>query len=67
MATQYETWLRDVCEALQSINMPMDDWQRAWHFDFEREYRSGIDPSTAAANANRYWWHEQNKSLGSNA
>jgi hypothetical protein len=64
MTVDYNSWLREVREALQSINMPMDDWQRAWHFDFQRQYRAGIDAKTAAINANRYWWREQNKSIG---
>ena len=34
MTVDYNRWLRDVRAALQSINMPMDDWQKAWHFDF---------------------------------
>ena len=32
----YETWLQDVDEALKSINMPMDDWQGIWPFDFRQ-------------------------------
>lgn len=64
MTADYQTWLREVRAALQAINMPMDQWQNSWPFDFEREYRAGTDPKTAAVNANRYWWHEQNKSIG---
>ena len=64
MSVNYKNWLGDVRAALQSINMSMDDWQNTWHFDFEREYRAGTAAETAAHKANRYWWHEQNKSIG---
>jgi len=64
MIADYTTWLDDVRTVLASINMPMDVWQKAWRFDFEREYRDGTDPNAAAEKANRYWWHEQNKSIG---
>lgn len=66
MTVNYETWLQDVRTALQSINMPMDDWQNAWRFDFEREYKAGTAATAAADKANRYWWHQQNKSIGQN-
>jgi hypothetical protein len=64
MEPDYDRWLRDVRAALDSINMRMDDWQGVWRFEFEREYRAGTDPKTAAEKANRYWWHEQNRALG---
>lgn len=64
MTVDYTTWLREVRAALASINMPMDEWQKAWRFDFEREFNVGTDAATAADLANRYWWHEQNKSIG---
>jgi len=60
---QFQDWLNEVRGALQSINMPMDDWQRLWPFDFEGEHRAGATPWDAAARANRHWWHQQNKSL----
>jgi hypothetical protein len=66
MIADYTTWLSDVRTALASINMPMDQWQNAWRFDFEREYTAGTDANVAAERANRYWWHEQNKSIGQN-
>ncbi len=64
MTVDYTTWLREVRAALASINMPMDEWQKAWRFDFEQEFKVGTDAATAADLANRYWWHEQNKSIG---
>jgi hypothetical protein len=66
METDFDSWLKDVRSALESINMRMDDWQGVWRFDFEREYRAGTNAQTAAAKANRYWWREQNKSIGQN-
>ena len=63
MNIDYTAWLRDVRAALNSINMPMNEWQKVWHFDFEREFKAGKDAATAADLANRHWWHEQNKSL----
>ncbi len=60
----YQHWLNEVRSALQSINMPMDDWQRLWPFDFEGEHRAGTAPADVAAKANRYWWHQLNKSIG---
>lgn len=59
----YESWLIKVREALANINMPLEDWQRLWKFDFEREYKAETLPDAAAMKANRYWWHEQNISL----
>lgn len=64
MNVDYTTWLRYVRAALASINMPMDEWQTTWRFDFEREFKVGTDAATAADLANRYWWREQNKSIG---
>ncbi|HTA22654.1 MAG TPA: hypothetical protein VK763_03905 [Terriglobales bacterium] len=59
----YELWLKDVQAALNSINMPFDDWQHMWRFDFENEFNAGVKADDAAMKANRYWWQEQNKSL----
>ncbi len=65
MATMtYEVWLEQVQEALKSINMSMDDWQPVWRFDFPGEHDRGTDPDAAAMKANRFWWHQQNKSMG---
>ena len=64
MAVSYQTWLNDVRSALESINMPMDEWQRTWQFDFVGEFKAGTGPGKAAEKANRFWWHEQNKSIG---
>jgi hypothetical protein len=59
----YEVWLEQVKTALRSINMQMEDWQPTWSFDFQRENKAGTTPDDAAMKANRYWWHQQNKSL----
>lgn len=63
MPENYETWLSDVKTALRAINMPMEDWQRVWEFDFAAEFNAGTDPKRAADRANRFWWREQNVSL----
>jgi len=59
----YEQWLAGVRTALDSVNMPMDDWQSQWPFDFRVAYDAGTQPDDAAMQANRHWWREQNKSL----
>jgi hypothetical protein len=63
MRQTYGGWLDEVRDALRSINMPMEDWQNIWAFDFPKEYKNGTTPNDAGAKANRFWWHEQNKSL----
>lgn len=63
MTADYTTWLNDVHSELDSMNMRTDTWQKAWPFDFEEEYRKGTAANVAAEKANRYWWHEQNKSI----
>ena len=63
MPETYDGWLNEVRTALQSINMPLDEWQRTRPFDFTREYEAGTDPGLAAEKANRFWWFEQNKAL----
>jgi len=63
MTHNYNIWLGKVREALLSINMPMEEWQATWHFDFEGEYETGAKADDAALSANRFWWKEQNKSL----
>lgn len=64
MADAYEVWLDQVKDALRSINMNMSDWQPVWSFDFKSEYGAGTPPDDAAMKANRFWWGEQNKSIG---
>jgi hypothetical protein len=64
MAGSFEVWLDQVRDALRSINMPMEDWQKIWAFDFAAEYERGTNPGAAAMKANRFWWSEQNKSIG---
>lgn len=62
--TAYESWLKEVEEALSSINMPMGDWQKSWGFDFRHEFEVGTTANDAAMKANQYWWQQQNKALG---
>jgi hypothetical protein len=64
MTVTYESWLKEVNEALASINMPMADWQSRWTFDFSREFSGGTSANDAAVKANKFWWHEQNKAIG---
>lgn len=63
MPNTYETWVKQVRAALNSINMEMDDWQGRWPFNFQREYGTGTNADNAAIKANRFWWLNQNKSL----
>ena len=56
-------WLKRVRETLDSINMPMEDWQAVSPFDFGREFAAGISPGEAALRANRFWWLQQNKRI----
>jgi hypothetical protein len=37
----YEIWLEQVKDALRSINIPMEDWQSIWPFDFWGEHDMG--------------------------
>jgi hypothetical protein len=53
MAESYETWLNDVRAALDSVNMPMTDWQGVWPFNVRAEYNAGTKPDDAAMKANR--------------
>jgi hypothetical protein len=64
MADAYEVWLDQVKDALRSINMPIEDWQKIWTFDFAAECEKGTSPDAAAMKANRFWWSQQNKSIG---
>ena len=61
--TTYQEWLESVRSTLHSINMPMDEWQLSWHFDFESEYKAGSEVGRTAEKANRYWWRKQNEAL----
>jgi hypothetical protein len=63
MTESYEVWIGEVQRALGSINMSMDDWQVLWPFDFRAEYKAGTNADDAAMKANRFWWHQQNRSL----
>ena len=63
MNVSFEEWLSEVRSALESINMPMDDWQKSWQFDFPNEFGAGTTANDAALKANRFWWHQQNKAV----
>ena len=63
ITTNFDTWLADVREALNSINMPMEEWQKSWAFDFKDEFEAGTSPDQAALKANRFWWRNQNAAL----
>ena len=63
-ADTYDAWLKRVRETLDSINMPMEDWQAVSAFDFEREFGAGSSPKDAALTANRFWWLRQNRRIG---
>ena len=60
----YDSWMKEVEEALGSINMPIEDWQKIWAFDFRREFEAQATAKEAATKANQYWWQQQNKVLG---
>jgi hypothetical protein len=51
----YNTWLVEVTEVLDSINMPMEAWQAVSAFDFEREFAAGVSAEDAALKANNFW------------
>jgi hypothetical protein len=61
--TTYKSWRDEVKAALREINMPFDDWQKRWPFDFRKEYVAETSPVEAAKKVNRFWWHQQNKAM----
>ena len=63
MNEPYDVWFSSVKTALLSINMPLEEWQEQWPFDFSREYESGVPAADAAEKANRHWWFHQNRAL----
>jgi hypothetical protein len=63
-STAYESWLKEVEEALASINMPMDEWQKIWAFDFRHEFETQVAARDAAMKASQAWWRQQNKAIG---
>ncbi len=63
MTVSYEAWSKEVEEALSSINMPLEEWQKSWAFDFRAEFNAGTTANDAAMKANRFWWREQNKAI----
>jgi hypothetical protein len=54
----YDFWFTQVREALDSINMLIEDWQTKWTFDFQREFAAGVPPADAALKANKFWWNQ---------
>jgi hypothetical protein len=64
VSTAYESWLKEVEEALSSLNMPLADWQKMWAFDFRREFEAQATAWDAAIRANQYWWQQHNKAMG---
>lgn len=63
MSSRYEDWIKKVEDALNSVNMSMEEWQNRWPYDFHAQYDAGVDADDAAMEANRFWWLEQNRSL----
>lgn len=63
MTASYEAWFKNVRDALSSINMPLEEWQKTWAFDFQAEFNAGANANDAAMKANRFWWQEQNKAM----
>lgn len=63
LTAEHDEWLSDVKNALASINMLVDDWQKTWAFDFRQEFESRTSANDAAMKANQFWWHQQNKSV----
>lgn len=59
----YEVWIGEVQQALRSINMSMGGWQGLLPFDFQAECESGTTVDEAGMEANRFWWHEHNRSF----
>lgn len=59
--TGFEPWLAAVRAALDSINMPMAEWQRAFPYDFAADHGAGIAPAEAARRANDHYWRAQEK------
>ena len=57
--TDYEAWLDEVRKHLESIDMPMDAWQKVYPFDFDAEYMVNTSPTEAARKANKHYWEQQ--------
>lgn len=55
----FESWLSEVRAALDAINMPMDEWQRAFPYDYQADHAAGIAPAEAAKRANDHYWTAQ--------
>jgi len=54
--------MEEVRAVLDSLILPVADWQVMGAFDYQREYDAGVPPNIAAMKANRQWWHDWNKS-----
>ena len=63
MTVSYEVWLKDVQDALSSINMLLSEWQKTWAFDFQAQFNAGTNANDTAIKANQFWWHQQNKAI----
>lgn len=55
----FQIWLSEVGAALQSINMPMEQWQRTFPYNFPADFYAGIQPADAAKRANDHYWTQQ--------
>jgi hypothetical protein len=63
VTVSYEAWSKEVEEALSSINMPVEEWQKSLAFDFRTESNAGATANDAAMKTNRFWWRKQNKAI----
>jgi DNA-binding HxlR family transcriptional regulator len=46
MAATYDARLTEMRNALSSIIMPMEEWQKQWMFDFQAEFQSGTEATS---------------------
>ena|ERR1035437_3354256 len=58
MSQEFETWLGEVNNELNSTNMRMEHWQDLIPFDFGEEFTAGTKQRDAALKAARYWRRE---------
>ena len=64
MESGFDAWMSQVRMTLESINMALESWQKAWPFDFDHEFKTGTRPKDAAMKANMFWWKQQNAAIG---
>lgn len=62
---EQEKWLEEVRLALAEINMPLDEWNKVWPYDFTHCFRLGMSPRAAAMAANHFWWRKGDETLRS--